>query len=680
MPSLGISWVGCFSPFHPPFPVDSRRQCDDKPRRHLSSGEPKDRTTPTLAKREALCNENKPKEKREDTGGAKGMLSPQNSPLGTSVSPLGGLLDMTSSLLPPNKFNQLLLSPPPPAASSSSSSTPSCSSCLSPWRPTCSIAVNCAFCDQQDRDVNSLAVLCGAALGCRGGGGGGRSHRAFVFLCFVALVAVAFFFITAVNRTWFFSPSSSAGSSFTSPSSFSTIYAGNKNLPQQQQVSFVRGAAAAAPVLPLLFYSARGGASMRLLSDSIAAAAAPAAAAVGDSKKLQPASPGHRSTEGTVEEDREGERRQQRSGGRTSHGPKGGAATKKPTRGGGGAGTPSDESQDCYYLYIEMLLFVLVDILAMQQVAKIFRINCQRDYSMPPVSLTGGKTRTFFIILLVLANLARAVSLGFLGYLLSHPPEILQTTEGGGAAAAAAAADQHQWLLTILRSAPSLLFLSTYSVVILFWAQVYYAAILVSLPLLKPCFVFINIAAYTVYLSAVVLSYLLQTYAELATYAAFLIGIFYTATALGVAYYGVKVSNKLSERSKQPSRKNSIIRRVLFLAIVCPVAFLLRGLYSLAFAVDILPHFYPSSVTHPAWDALIFLVTEWLPSIMILAAFWHRKVSRSSINSAIPSSSFSSSSSVRGVLTNNDYTTPLVESGYSPYAITQHMPQHLRLP
>lgn len=69
----------------------------------------------------------------------------------------------------------------------------------------------------------------------------------------------------------------------------------------------------------------------------------------------------------------------------------------------------------------------------------------------------------------------------------------------------------HQgWTNYFLMVFPSLLFLSTYSIVILFWAQVvlmnlplllmslqvYYAAILVSYPLLRPVCLFFNIAVY----------------------------------------------------------------------------------------------------------------------------------------------------------------------------------------
>eukprot|EP00922_Rhytidocystis_sp_ex-Travisia-forbesii_P071200 GHVS01106276.1.p1 GENE.GHVS01106276.1~~GHVS01106276.1.p1 ORF type:complete len:637 (-),score=103.80 GHVS01106276.1:612-2522(-) len=597
------------------------------------------------------------------------VLPPKTSAVVAS-RPLGGASSdvvLLASSSCTDTFKHLLSCCPSP---SYFSSTPSLSASYSPdLSATSAIAVYSTFRDQMHRAVNRSAVLA-----CRGG----KSRRGCC-VWVAALVAVAcWLLISAVIRASppFRLSSSIVGSFTASPAaSFSSTYSssGNNNTLRPTRMPIMLAA-------PAVALSAE--ASLRLLAE-------PASATNSLTAAVDESTAGSHNGSKTMAESRQtvekggDERRQEEDngGGGTTMGgssksagapTKGGGSTMRSHNGGGGV-TEADENEDCYYLYIEMLLFVVVDILAMQQVAKIFRMNCQRDDSMPPVSLTGGKTRAFFIYLLVLANFARAVSLGFLGYLLSHQQSaVLRAPEEGSAVA-----DQHQWLLTILRSAPSLLFLSTYSVVILFWAQVYYAAILVSLPLLKPCFVFINIAAYTVYVSAVVLSYLLQAYAELATYAAFLIGIFYSATALGVAYYGVKVSNKLSERSKQPSRKNSIIKRVLFLAIVCPLAFLLRGLYSLAFAVNMLPHFYPSSVTHPAWDALIFLVTEWLPSIMILAAFWHRKVSRGPRNVAVPSSSGGASSSVGGILTNNDYTTPLVENGYSPYAITQHMPQRL---
>eukprot|EP00922_Rhytidocystis_sp_ex-Travisia-forbesii_P071197 GHVS01106273.1.p1 GENE.GHVS01106273.1~~GHVS01106273.1.p1 ORF type:complete len:697 (-),score=114.47 GHVS01106273.1:541-2631(-) len=596
------------------------------------------------------------------------------------------LRDLSPPSLPYKSKHHHSHSPSHYLSSSSSSCPYSSSSCSYPFLAALVTSFTSAFSDILSEAGTRVGAL-GTSWGARGRKIRGRLLFGWSGVVIATVVCGLLLYVAIAMPQFPFRSLLSPSSSFSAPSYFtsfsiaslslSSAYPAN-NVPPPRASTLSSGPL---PLLPLVSSpSSSPHASFRLLTalpgDPPASKQSTAEVASEDpkqirSKRRRPMDVDGGSDDGGLERNGAGTT-EKKEGGVVGKGSMPADSSKEVAHKGSGRANSLDETKDCYYLYLDMLLFVLVDLLAMQQVAKIFRMNCQRDDSMPPVSLTGGKTRTFFICLLVLANFARAISLGFLGYLLSHEPSgVLQGS------AAITAADQHQWLLTILRSAPSLLFLSTYSVVILFWAQVYYAAILVSLPLLKPCFVFINIAAYTVYVSAVVLTHLLQAYAELATYAAFLIGIFYSATALGVAYYGVKVSNKLSERSKQPSRKNSIIRRVLFLAIVCPLAFLLRGLYSLAFAVNILPQFYPSSVTHPSWDALIFLVTEWLPSVMILAVFWHRRPSRGPRAVPAPSSSGGMNSSVGAILTNNDYTTPLVENGYSPYTITQHMPQPL---
>ncbi|CEM00768.1 unnamed protein product [Vitrella brassicaformis CCMP3155] len=197
-----------------------------------------------------------------------------------------------------------------------------------------------------------------------------------------------------------------------------------------------------------------------------------------------------------------------------------------PPESGGGeegkGGFINNDDDAIYVVYAEIALFLLVAFLNMQLLS-IFRVSPSRDQGQP-VSLTGGKTRNFFVSLLFLANFFRAFSLGLQLVLMSSISQASLMT----------------WFTYLFRSLPSLIFLSTYSVLIYFWAQVYQAATLVSTPLLRPTFIFVNIAVYCIYAVITVLTLLLHAYEEYRTYSIFLIGVIYLAVSVGFFVYGMK--------------------------------------------------------------------------------------------------------------------------------------------
>ncbi|CEM00769.1 unnamed protein product [Vitrella brassicaformis CCMP3155] len=203
------------------------------------------------------------------------------------------------------------------------------------------------------------------------------------------------------------------------------------------------------------------------------------------------------------------------------------------------------------------------------------------------------------------------------------------------------------WFTYLFRSLPSLIFLSTYSVLIYFWAQVYQAATLVSTPLLRPTFIFVNIAVYCIYAVITVLTLLLHAYEEYRTYSIFLIGVIYLAVSVGFFVYGMKVSGQLSDRSRQLHRKNFIIRRVMALSVACPIIFSLRGFYCLAFSFGFISKYYPQGISRFIWDAIIYMTSEWVPSLLMLFFFWPRR-----------------SHQLPPRVENSDVSAPLVRSNY----------------
>merc|ERR1711874_431599 len=72
--------------------------------------------------------------------------------------------------------------------------------------------------------------------------------------------------------------------------------------------------------------------------------------------------------------------------------------------------------------------------------------------------------------------------------------------------------DQLKWLWDLLTLLPAMAFLSTFSVVVLFWAQIHYTTTISPLQLLDCLFVCLNIACYILIGAIAVTTYLLGAY------------------------------------------------------------------------------------------------------------------------------------------------------------------------
>ncbi|KAF4668940.1 hypothetical protein FOZ61_005451 [Perkinsus olseni] len=270
--------------------------------------------------------------------------------------------------------------------------------------------------------------------------------------------------------------------------------------------------------------------------------------------------------------------------------------------------------------YGDCVLFMIIVILTARQLVKQRREERRGD-AAPAVSLTGSRTRKLFLIGLCLSNLARAVSLVVDAIVHNEVREHIWEHSVQG------------WTNYVLMVFPSLLFLSTYSIVILFWAQVYYAAILVSYPLLRPVCIFFNIAVYGVFLIISVVTFLLKAWHQYSQYIFFIVGFLYIICAVFFFYYGIQVAGQLKDRSRrqrsyggvsttEASKNHAVLNRVLVLTLTCPLIFLVRGMLSVLYGVGVLRTYGPASVDRLAWDSLVYCVTEWIPSLLIVVVFW----------------------------------------------------------
>eukprot|EP01055_Gregarina_sp_Pseudo9_P000523 Gregarina_sp_Pseudo_9__522@NODE_1335_length_1679_cov_13_101220_g1248_i0_p1_GENE_NODE_1335_length_1679_cov_13_101220_g1248_i0NODE_1335_length_1679_cov_13_101220_g1248_i0_p1_ORF_typecomplete_len371_score20_61DUF1084/PF06454_11/9_7e29_NODE_1335_length_1679_cov_13_101220_g1248_i0381150 len=310
------------------------------------------------------------------------------------------------------------------------------------------------------------------------------------------------------------------------------------------------------------------------------------------------------------------------------------------------------------------MLFLLIETITLKQVWKFFRPSSQSQSS---VSFTGEKTRAFFIIFLSIANFVRTLSLLFLFLNPSTYSQPLLLPKDAGDVATI---DPAVWTHSLLLGLPSVLYLSAYSIIILFWAQVYITARYVNASGLRPCFGFLNVAIYLVLIVVALLTKLLNAYLEFRLYMALLVGVLYTVSAAAFCFFGFRVAFQFSGDSvdrEQDTRKAAVVRRILGLSIFCPILFMLRGLFDFAVGLQLLPsqgHWGGQlSIT---WEALIILLSEWVPAALILFSFFppsHLAAKRyRNMNQNLRSPLLANTSQGRTLFVNNSHTNGLMVS------------------
>ncbi|SBO23360.1 conserved Plasmodium protein, unknown function [Plasmodium knowlesi strain H] len=311
-----------------------------------------------------------------------------------------------------------------------------------------------------------------------------------------------------------------------------------------------------------------------------------------------------------------------------------------------------------FYAYLSYLLYQLL-------------IRNRKVSPVASANLTGEKTRNFLFVFLFFCHISRIISLTILTYLDIRYYVIDYNT--------LLLFPNFYFYLIILKAIPTYFFLSSFTIIILFWSQVYYASILVSAPHLQSLYIFLNGLVYAINIILASLSYFTQAFYNYIYYNYILESIIDYIIAIAFLYYGVKVrtcfclfcnqqcvsvysspqlqlfficvflllkvTKKLEEKSKGISKNNSIIKRILSLAIIMFVILALKGLYSFwCFVKD--ENFYNSYFDLPTCDAISYFISECIPSLLIIYTFQSNKGKNSM---------------------NFDYTTPLCADTFDPY-------------
>jgi len=171
-------------------------------------------------------------------------------------------------------------------------------------------------------------------------------------------------------------------------------------------------------------------------------------------------------------------------------------------------------------------------------------------------------------------------------------------------------------VFTILDTLPSILFFSTYTLLILFWAEIIHHARNQSLSFpqkLRPIFMTINMLVYLVLVACRLLLFFLYNYTFFIDIAvnAFL-SVIYLCAAAGFVIYGGKLYIMLRQFPIESRGRSSKLKEVGWVTIICTTCFILRASLLIFSTVD---------RTIDVNDFFIggyYFVVEILPSTLVL--------------------------------------------------------------
>lgn len=171
--------------------------------------------------------------------------------------------------------------------------------------------------------------------------------------------------------------------------------------------------------------------------------------------------------------------------------------------------------------------------------------------------------------------------------------------------------DRFWWALDLLEILPACVFLSTFSIILLFWAQLHYITTMVPQPLLECIVLCVNVGAYVLFVAIAVCTFVMKAYNHFRTYATCFVGLMSILIAFPLLYYGLSVASELNETAKKKMHDKRIVLRVRVLSVVCTGVFLLRGACDLAWGTLAMRQDHSKEI-------LLCLASEWLPCLLTL--------------------------------------------------------------
>lgn len=179
------------------------------------------------------------------------------------------------------------------------------------------------------------------------------------------------------------------------------------------------------------------------------------------------------------------------------------------------------------------------------------------------------------------------------------------------------------WTCALVRTVPDLFFLTTYGLLILFWAQLSHTATGAPFPRLRPAFLISNGLLYVGFLLIVIMGGSRVLSGRQVLQALFVL--------LGVSYIlWTMFWFKYAFRFSKMALPYVVRRRLIALCVLCGLVFPVHVAYYLGVASGLLSTWvaaagYPPQLNAYVFDALLYPLWELLPSIAILAVLHKRK-------------------------------------------------------
>lgn len=245
-----------------------------------------------------------------------------------------------------------------------------------------------------------------------------------------------------------------------------------------------------------------------------------------------------------------------------------------------------------------VVLFCCIAIIALREL-----LYQQRRAQGTALGRNASRMRTFVVVGLFVSSSSRALSIAV--------DQVVLQCRGKDVSALL------QWERALDFCLPSFFFLSTFSLMVLFWAQLYYTTTMVRMPLLNYLFLYANVTCYLLVLVILICTLLLGAYSNLRVYSVGIVGVLDISVAFAFAYYSLSLVFHLKARSNNKRDQRQLVPRVVALAATCPIALLVRGVCYVCWSMAIIN-------VSIRLDLLLCVLSEFFPAVVILITLLKR--------------------------------------------------------
>nr|ADE76630.1 unknown [Picea sitchensis] len=206
----------------------------------------------------------------------------------------------------------------------------------------------------------------------------------------------------------------------------------------------------------------------------------------------------------------------------------------------------------------------------------------------------GWTTQKIFHLMNVIVNGVRAILLGFHRDIFILRPKVLTA---------------------ILLDLPGLLFFSTYTLLVLFWAEIYYQARSLSTDNLRPAYYIINGGIY--FIQACIWIYLgVEDNSASEAVAKLFFAVVSLFAALGFLFYGGRLFFMLRRFPIESKGRRKKLNEVGFVTAICFTCFVIRCIVVALSAFD--KDADLDVLDHPILNLIYYMLVEILPSALVL--------------------------------------------------------------